>query len=398
MAATGSTKGPHGREGSARGAAGQRDLVIMLLAPTAVHLRTGPIRLILHYREVKLPMASWEESNPEDLRTGDAYSTTPRREDQRDLSLAVRVPIGSLLPSDSPRLGGENDGHARALAESEATFPPIIVNRSTMRVIDGMHRLRAAVLRGEDEIEVQFFDGDEADAFVLAVEANIAHGLPLSLADRTAAATRIISSRPQWSDRAVASATGVAAKTVGSIRRRSTDDDPQLNSRVGRDGRVRPPNAAEGRMIARQLMTDKPDAPLREIANAAGISLGTAHDVRKRLRRDESPALSEQRTDGQQRGQLKRDAPASQHDSKIVRRTTAEDRALVLQNLRTDPSLRLADAGRVLLGLLHALPIDTKEWDRLIDNVPAHCTPLVSDAARACADAWQEFAEQLERR
>lgn len=332
------------------------------------------------------------------LGTGDAYLAAPWREDLWDQSPVVMVPISSLVSSDSPRLAGENDGHAHALAESEATFPPIIVNRSTMRVIDGMHRLRAAVLRGEDEIETQFFAGDEVDSFVLAVERNIAHGLPLSLADRTAAAARIISSRPQWSDRAIASTTGLAAKTVGSIRRRSTEGYSQLNSRVGRDGRIRPSNTVEGRRIASQLMTDKPDVSLREIASVAGISLGTAHDVRKRLHRGESPTLSKQRDGDQRNGQPKHDKPANRRDSKTVRRTTIKDRALILQNLKRDPSLRLADAGRVLIRLLHVLTIDTKEWDRLIDNMPAHCAPMVSDAARACADVWQEFAEQLERR
>jgi hypothetical protein len=120
--------------------------------------------------------------------------------------------------------------------------------------------------------------------------------------------------------------------------------------------------------------------------------------VRKRLRRGESSTLSKQRDVDQRNGQPKHDKPANRHDSKIVRRTTVKDRALILQNLKRDPSLRLADAGRVLIRLLHALTIGTKEWDRLIDSVPAHCTPMVSDAARACADAWQELADQLERR
>jgi ParB-like chromosome segregation protein Spo0J len=352
-----------------------------------------------HYCEVKFPMmARRKDDTREAFRTDDDHSTAPERENQRDQSTVVMVPISSLLPSDSPRLAGEHDGHSRALAESEATFPPIIVNRATMRVIDGMHRLRAAVLRGEDEIPAQFFDGDEVDAFALAVETNIAHGLPLSLADRRAAAARIVGSRPQWSDRAIASMTGLAAKTVVSIRRRSTEENPQSNSRVGRDGRVRPPNTTEGRRIASELMADQPDASLREIARAAGISLGTAHDVRKRIRRSEILTPSKRREGDQRRDQLKHDEPANRHDSKIVRRTTVTDRALILQSLKRDPSLRLTDVGRILIRLLQALAIDTNGWDRLTDNVPAHCTPMVSDAARACADAWQEFAEQLEGR
>jgi hypothetical protein len=39
--------------------------------------------------------------------------------------------------------------HALLLAESEAALPPIIVHRLTVRVVDGMHRLRAAQEWGE---------------------------------------------------------------------------------------------------------------------------------------------------------------------------------------------------------------------------------------------------------
>ncbi len=84
-----------------------------------------------------------------------------------------------------------------------------------MRVIDGTHRLRAAILNGHEEIGVLFFDGTDDDAFVAAVRANVVHGLPLALADREAAATRIIKSHPQWSDRAIAEAAGLAAQTGG---------------------------------------------------------------------------------------------------------------------------------------------------------------------------------------
>src|SRR5690349_6262411 len=86
------------------------------------------------------------------------------------------VRLSSLVICDTPRRSGESLEHVRRLAESEDELPPIVVHRPTMRVIDGMHRLRAAELRGQQEIEVRFFDGDEASSFVLAVRANIAHG------------------------------------------------------------------------------------------------------------------------------------------------------------------------------------------------------------------------------
>ena len=135
------------------------------------------------------------------------------------------VPIESLLPADSPRLEGLNDGHARALAESGTAFEPILVHRDTGRVVDGMHRLRAAMLRGERRIAVLYVDGASADLFIRSVQANINHGLPLTLGDRKAAALRILATHPHWSDRAIAAVTGVSPKTVGAVRGRRSNGE-----------------------------------------------------------------------------------------------------------------------------------------------------------------------------
>ncbi|MEU4746566.1 ParB/RepB/Spo0J family partition protein, partial [Actinosynnema sp. NPDC023658] len=132
------------------------------------------------------------------------------------------IPVGLPLPADSPRLDGEDPDHIRLLAGTTAPLPPILVHRSTMRVIDGMHRLRAAMLRGDTEIAVEFFDGTEAEAFARGVRENVTHGLPLSRADREAAAARIITAHREWSDRALAQLTGLSATTVAAVRARST--------------------------------------------------------------------------------------------------------------------------------------------------------------------------------
>lgn len=67
------------------------------------------------------------------------------------------------------------------------------------------HRVEAALLNGKEEIEAEFFDGSADEAFVKAVELNIAHGLPLTLTERKLAAARIMASCPDLSDRAIAS-------------------------------------------------------------------------------------------------------------------------------------------------------------------------------------------------
>ncbi len=304
------------------------------------------------------------------------------------------LPISSLLPADSPRLSGEDIQHARLLADSDAELPPILVHRQTLRVIDGMHRLRAAVLRGEEKITVRLFDGGEDAAFVLAVETNITHGLPLSLADREAAAARIVQSHPQWSDRAIAAVTGMSAKTVGVIRRGVTVDQPQLHSRIGRDGRVRPINGADGRRRAGELFALRPDASLREVARGAGISPGTARDVRERIRRGEDPIPPRQRAN--------RTPAEPATPERELRRGMANgragqlrDRETILRNLRRDPSVRFTDTGRNLLRWLDARATAAEGWETVVHGVAPHCAYAIADLACAVAEEWLEVAEHL---
>lgn len=305
------------------------------------------------------------------------------------------VPVRSLLSPDSPRLEGEDDAYVHLLADSEAEFPPLIVHRDTMRVIDGAHRLRAATLRGAVEIEVRYFDGSNADAFVLAVEANVAHGMPLSRADRKAAAKRIIVSHPQLSDRAIASVTGLAAKTVGTIRRCAAGDIPPLRTRVGRDGRARPLDTAGGRRRAMNLMRENPTASLRQIAAKAGVSQGTARDVRDRLARGESPVPTRRRRTSKPKEQ---DPPGDVSERRsLAAGGSPEYRTLLLERLKQDPSLRFTETGRRLLRLFDIHTRSELEWAQLLENVPAHCRGTVEELVRGCAEMWQEMALRLDQ-
>lgn len=88
------------------------------------------------------------------------------------------VSVHSINRSESLRLAGESAEHAHLLAESDAVLPPIVVHRDTMRVIDGVHRVRAALIRGDVEVPAVFYDGSDEAAYILAVQANVLHGLP----------------------------------------------------------------------------------------------------------------------------------------------------------------------------------------------------------------------------
>lgn len=318
-------------------------------------------------------------------------------------SLVQIVSINALLPADSPRLDGIDEEHVRRLAEMETTLPPILVHRSTMRVIDGMHRLRAAALTGKREIQVEFFDGTAEEGFIRSVKANIVHGLPLTLADRRAAAARILATHPELSDRAIGSYTGLAHKTVSAIRNRSTGENSQLSTRVGADGRLRPLSSQEGRRRAAQVMAERPTASLREVAAAAGISVGTAHDVRQRMRRGESPVhLVDERMKrrGEQESAPHRNpAPPLIPDERAEPESGADmDAQMILQSLTRDPALKQTDAGRDLLRWLHTHFMNRGEWDPFVSAVPPYRLQSLATLARQCGNVWHQFAHELERR
>lgn len=330
-------------------------------------------------------------------RTSRAASSSPRSAENPGNEV---LPISFLRESDSPRIEGERADHIELLAAAETDLPPILVHRRTMRVIDGMHRLRAVELRGETEIEVQFFNGTEQDAFVEAVKANIEHGLPLTKADREAAATRIISSNPQYSDRRIAAIAGLAAGTVAAIRARTAAAE-QAAVRIGIDGRVRPINPEVRRQIALDAIAQNPEASLRDIAKKAGISPGTVRNIRRRLPQNEEPIKVEDLSSAMQDSPARsHQEPRTQENGKRERKISPNgprSRTLLLELLERDPSVRSTEAGRALLRSLRARAIGPGELARLADAAPAHSRYLVAEVVRGCATEWLTFAASLEQ-
>ena len=295
----------------------------------------------------------------------------------------IELVIADLCGAEAVRLTGENLDHARTLFESDAELPPILVHRGTMRIIDGVHRVRAARMRGQRTIAARLFDGTEREAFVHAVRLNVTHGLPLSLAERKAAAGRVLREYPEWSDRSIATVTGLSDKTIGTIRR-SSAEIPHTTDRVSRNGAVNRRSIAAGRQRAAELLQDRPQASLREIAQAAEISLTTAKDVRSRLRRGEDPLPPRDRAPGEappvlQVGDCELPAPE-----------------LAMQRLRRDPAVRLTEGGRWLLRLLESTALDEQDYLRVVGNLPPYHLETVARIARQRGAAWTRVANRIE--
>lgn len=287
-----------------------------------------------------------------------------------------RVPLDRLVLGESPRFAA-NEVHVRDLAAADG-LPPIIVHRPTRRVVDGHHRLRAAQLRGDTEIDVRWYEGTSRDILPIAVQANVVDGLPLSTAERRAATAHLLRTHAAWSDRMIAAVVGFSPGTVRALRERTGGTTQR---RVGRDGRTRPISSAESRRRAGALLTERPGMSLREVAGATGLAPSTVLDVRKRLRAGQDLVPS---------AQLR--AEKSAVPPSLGTKAPA-DRDTVIRLLRLDPSLRLTEAGRQLLMLLSALP-----EGGLADRLPAHCLPVIAELARENLTAWQSLVSDLERR
>jgi ParB-like nuclease domain len=251
------------------------------------------------------------------------------------------VPIAALRSGIRLREKGVDPEHVAVLADTFAALPPITVNRRTMAVVDGMHRLRAAQSRGEARVPVVFVEGDDFDTFALAVRLNTRSGLPLTREDRRAVIRRLLSGRPHWSDRKIASLAGVDHKTVGAVRKLSNGEFPQAGS-------------------------------------GARTTSGREED-----RADEdrgSPAGRDTHPDGM---------------SAVGPQSSAARGAAGLRELRADPALCYSLGGRALLHLM-SVTVAGPGPAAALAVVPEHRRAKVASIARGCAAHWLAVAAALD--
>jgi ParB-like chromosome segregation protein Spo0J len=320
------------------------------------------------------------------------------------------VPVGIVVPGPYLREAGTNHAHVQLLADasSSSSLPPILVQRSSNRVIDGMHRLAAAKLRGEETISACLIDCTDEEALVLAIKSNTLHGLPLSKADRISGAKRILISHPDWSDRAVASVTGMSAKTIAVLRNRSSGEMISCDKRLGRDGKRRPVAAAEGRKRAAAYLLAHPDAPLREVAREADVSVGTVHSMRRMIDQGADPTVpsaARQQAPGPRMATRPQPAvtPARSreaiapdlHAAPPYRQAAWSGISFKIAN---DPALRYTEGGRAFLRWMTQHALHAEDWRELINAVPVHWAEDVSAIAESVSMEWRMFAAQLRKR
>jgi len=305
------------------------------------------------------------------------------------------VEAATLRDGLSPRLGGIDAAHVRRVAQLAEDLPPLVVHRDTMRVVDGAHRLAAAQSRRQRQVPVVYFDGTDDEAFVVAIYLNAVHGKALGTRDRTAAVQRLLGTHPNWSDRWIACICGVAPRKVAALRKCVTDHGQALTTRVGRDGRLHPLSTQEGRRLAEEIMRDEPGTSLRQVARRAGVSVGTALDVRRRILAGTASAAADI---AEIPGRLNQAGLRAAHGRETAPggRITGPSVRDQLEWLAREPSLRYTDRGRALLRLVSATLAFLDHSGPMAETVPGYCRRPLDTVVRACAGGWLDFAEQLE--
>ena len=300
-----------------------------------------------------------------------ALELTPKTTIDVGFSQLRWVPVGDIANGYSPRHTRLDTGHVASLMEVIDRLPPVLVDQRTMSVIDGAHRLEAFRMSGRSHIEAHLFTGSETEAMVLAIQANIKHGKPLSRAERRMAAQALLNACPERSDRWFGEVCGLSHTTVALIRKTLNSVDVRV--RTGRDGRRRPVDTLAGQISVARVVAENPSTTVRDAAAAAGVAPSTVHRVRARLRRrEEIPALALEM------------APSTPE------RLEASSHVVAL------PPSAEPQAGATSWLALTAVNI--QDLNTHLGSLPISRVYEVADECRRRAKTWIEIAEALERR
>jgi hypothetical protein len=295
------------------------------------------------------------------------------------------VDLKSLRLGMSPRLSEQDQEHAQVLAGCLDDCPAILVERSSLTIIDGVHRVLAARMLGRSRIAVRFFEGSHEEAMFEAVRSNVTHGKPLSLAEREAAAKRILKMRSDLSNRLVAEVCGLSDKTVGKLR--ASAEITQSAVRTGRDGRQRPSNPRLTREQIAHVIASDPKVRDEEIARSLSATVAIVRDVRAKLNSPPpTPGVGEEL------------------GTRSVAKVGVEDRPDPMRpdglpvRWFDDRALLALTKGQELAEWLDVSDIREGHWRQYLSVLPLGRIPQLIDDARSRATEWSRFADSLEDR
>jgi len=177
--------------------------------------------------------------------------------------------------------------HVERLADVLDRCPPILISEDGT-IIDGEHRVAAARQLGINHLLAIVLPTGRVvgDDLVAAIEANTAHGLPLSREERHAAVAAVLAVRPEMSDREIARVCGVGRGLVATIRAATScsgGSNGHLNGRVGGDGKRYGTVPPGWREHLEALVRCDPEMTVRALAERTGASVGAVQARRRDL-------------------------------------------------------------------------------------------------------------------
>jgi hypothetical protein len=289
-----------------------------------------------------------------------------------DASVVHDISVGALCIGYSPRHTKVDRDHVAALADVADRLPPVVVDERSMTVIDGVHRVEAYRSLGRSHIPALLFKGNDMEALVIAIQANIQHGKPLSRAERQEAARALLSRCPDRSDRWVGEVCGVSHTTVAVLRR--TVSTAEAKVRTGRDGRRRPVDPSLGQAAVARVMAENPAASIRQAAGAAGVAPSTVQRVAAGLARtDKAPAMG------------------------VTISVGARGRALA-EGLVADPAFHSSREGAEAVNWLARTAVSVEDLHAHLGSLPLSRVYEVADECRHRARTWAQVADALEAR
>lgn len=291
---------------------------------------------------------------------------------------SIRIPVKNLRPGPRVRKAGFNRDQVDALSRSVKDWPPIVVRRMDHTIVDGHHRYLAARQLGLCQMDCVYFEGTSESAFLEALKRNLHHGLPLSLKERESAGYRVLEIHPEWSDRRVAEACGLAPGTVARLRNvvvRPDGGDAHSTGRFGRDGRSYPANPGASRERILRVLREQPEMSLRAVARATGTSQATVRAAKARL--------AEVRTgEGTQAS-----PPLPSIDTAGLCSSAGRI---------SDAAVLSTDDGRKFADWFGRTRVSEEDWRALIECIPISRVYEVADEARRRGDIWLRIASALE--
>jgi DNA-binding CsgD family transcriptional regulator len=202
------------------------------------------------------------------------------------------------------------DDYAAGMTAS-ATFPPVLVvhDGATPYLVDGFHRVHAALQIGRTTIAVELVAGTKQDALWAALGANKTNGQRLSVPDKRHAIQLAVTAWPERSGAQIADQIGCSSQYVSSIKSGMAVTCDRI---VTRTGQVRTASPA-----ARQVALDDASRRLQagESVDVVCTQLRLGRDTVNELRRTLGLGVDKSHTAVRARQSQMRELAGAGHNS-----------------------------------------------------------------------------------